>query len=161
MLTKEMQDTLNRLIQLELTSAYLYLAMSVYFSRVNMSGFAHWLQLQHDEERGHAAQLMKYVVDRGGTIELKALPEQPVNFGSPLEAFQYVLSHEQSVTNTYRQAYASAAGDPQTLALLQGFLQEQVDEEAQATVIVGRLQMNSGNPAGLILIDQELGQRKD
>lgn len=162
MITEQIQQLLNHLISVELGSAYLYLAMANYFARRNLTGMAQWLRLQHDEERTHADTLLNYLTDRGGVVEIRAIPAQPVNFGSPLEAWQQVLSHEQLVTQNYQQAYdmAMKAQDYQTATILQDFLREQVDEVAQATRIVGRLQINRDNPAGLLLLDQELGQRQ-
>lgn len=161
MLSEQIQQLLNHLIAVELNSAYLYLAMSSYFARMNLTGMATWLRAQHDEERGHAQTLINYLTDRNGVVEVRAIPNQPVNFGSPLEAWQQVLTHEQYVTQNYQQAYDMAlkAQDYQTAAILQDFLREQVDEVAQATRIVGRLQLNQDNPAGLLLLDQELGRR--
>lgn len=161
MISEQMQKLLNHLIQVELGSAYLYLAMSSYFARINLTGMAQWLRLQHDEERGHADQLITYLTDRGGVVEIRSIPAQPVNFGSPLEAWQQVLAHEQYVTQNYQQAYdmATKAQDYQTAAIAQDFLKEQVDEVAQAMRIVGRLQINKDNPTGLLILDQELGGR--
>lgn len=161
MITEQMQQLINHLIQIELNSAYLYLAMSTYFQRMNLTGMATWLRLQHDEERGHAQRLIDYLTDRSGVVEVRAIPAQPFNFGSPLEAWQQVLKHEQFVTQNYQQAYdvAVKAQDQQLIPILQDFLREQVDEVAQATRIVGRLQLARENPAALLLIDQELGRR--
>ncbi|HWI53445.1 MAG TPA: ferritin [Symbiobacteriaceae bacterium] len=162
MITEQIQQLINHLIAMELGSAYLYLAMSNYFARLNLTGMATWLRLQHDEERTHADTLVNYLTDRGGVVEIRAIPAQPVNFGSPLEAWQQVLKHEQFVTQNYQQAYdvAFKAQDYQTATILQDFLREQIDEVAQAVRIVGRLQINRENPAGLLLLDQELGQRE-
>lgn len=161
-ITEQMQQLINHLIQLELSSAYLYLAMANYFARLNLTGMATWLRLQHDEERGHAQLLINYLTDRGGMVEMRAIPAQPVNYGSPLEAWQQVLKHEQFVTQNYQQAYdmVTKAQDYQALPIVQDFLREQVDEVAQAINIVGRLQMAKDNPAALLMIDQELGQRE-
>jgi ferritin len=160
-ITEQIQGLLNHLIQIELNSAYLYLAMSAYFQRMNLTGMATWLRLQHDEERGHAQRLIDYLTDRGGVVEVRAIGPQPFNFGSPLEAWQQVLRHEQFVTQNYQQAYemVGRAQDPQLIPILQDFLREQVDEVATAVRIVGRLQLARENPAALLLIDQELGQR--
>lgn len=161
MLTDQIQQLLNHLIQLELSSAFLYLAMSSYFARMNLRGMAHWLRIQHDEERAHAQMLMDYIINRGGTVEVRAIPAQPVNYGSPLEAWQQVLQHEQFITQNYQQAYdmVSKTQDPQTLLIIQDLLREQIDEVARATVIVGDLQMARENSAALLLLDRELGQR--
>lgn len=162
MISEQMQQLVNHLIQIELNSANLYLAMSNYFQRLNLTGMATWLRLQHDEERGHAQRLMDFLVDRGGVVEVRAIPAQPATYGSPLEAWQAVLQHEQFVTQNYQQAYEAAtqARDWQLLAILQDFLREQVDETAQATRIVGRLQLARDNSAALLMLDQELGQRQ-
>ncbi|HYF95880.1 MAG TPA: ferritin [Symbiobacteriaceae bacterium] len=162
MITDQIQKLINHLIALEIGSAYLYLAMANYFVRINLTGMAQWLRLQHDEERGHADMLIAYLTDRIGVVEIRAIPAQPVNFGSPLEAWQQVLAHEQYITQNYQQAYDMAfkAQDYQSAAIFQDFLREQVDEVAQAYRIVGRLQLGKDNTAALLLLDQELGQRE-
>ncbi|MFZ5823359.1 MAG: ferritin [Bacillota bacterium] len=161
MLSQEMNQLLNRLIQLELYSAYLYLAIANYFHRLNLTGMAEWLRQQHEEEREHAQRLISYVNDLNGVVEIRGIPEMPVNFGSPLQAWQQVLEHERYVTQSYQEAYGLAlrAQDYQTAAQFDWFLREQVDEIAQSTRIVGRLQLSQGNPAALLLLDQEMGQR--
>lgn len=161
MISVQMQQLINHLIQVEHISSFLYQAMAQYFGRINLMGMAHWLQLQREEEFGHAQQLMNYLVNRGGTVEIRAIPSQPTDYGSPLEAFQQVLAHEQSVTEAYRKAYEAtmAAQDYQTLPILQDLLREQTEEVAQAMIIVGRLQIAQNNPAALLILDEELGRR--
>ncbi|GLY09447.1 ferritin [Bacillus badius] len=160
MLNEQIQKLLNNLIQVEHVSTTLYLAMSAYMASRNYTGMARWLRLQAEEERTHMLKLIDYVTDRGGQVEIQALPAQPAAFGTPLETFQKVLEHERFVTNSYRQAYNYAAQhDQQTAVLFQEFLREQVDEEAQAQTIVDRLKLAQNNPAALLILDQELGRR--
>lgn len=161
MISEQMQRLINHLIQVELNSAYLYLAMSNFFHRLNLTGMAEWLRLQHEEERSHAQRLINYLNDLNGVVEIRPIPQQPINFGTPLRAWEQVLAHELFVTQNYQQAYDMAlrARDYQTAALIDWFLNEQVDETAQATRIVGRLRLVERIPTGLILLDQELGQR--
>ncbi|MCA0174239.1 ferritin [Bacillus sp. RAR_GA_16] len=161
MVQKEVQDLLNTLIQIEHVSTTLYLAMSAYLDRKNYTGMASWLRIQSDEERTHLLTLINYLAGKDGVVELSALPEQSTDFGTPLETFQQVLEHEQSVTNSYRQAYNYIKKiDPQTAVIVQDFLREQIDEEAQALTIVERLKLAGDNTSALLLIDQELGQRQ-
>ena len=108
MISEQMQRLINHLIQVELVSANLYLAMSNYFNRRNLTGIGTWLRLQYEEEVGHARRLMDYLVDRDGEVQIPPIPAQPVEFGSPREAFQQVLAHERSVTQEHRQAYGMA-----------------------------------------------------
>ncbi|MDQ0244172.1 ferritin [Bacillus fengqiuensis] len=161
MISESMQKLVNNQLQVDLNSAYLYLAISNYFERMNLTGMARWLMAQYHEELTHAQILMKYLNDRDGVVEIRAIPAQEVNYGTPFQAFQKILGHEEGVTASYQKAYNQAVteGDTQTADLMQQFLREQIDETAQSKIIVGRLQLNNNNPAGLLLLDQELGQR--
>ena len=40
---KKMQDAINKQINQELFSGYLYLSMAAYFEAGNLKGFAHWM----------------------------------------------------------------------------------------------------------------------
>jgi ferritin len=70
MLSKSMEQALNRQINRELYSAYLYTSMSAFFSSENLAGFAKWMRIQAKEERAHAAKLYDYILARGGKISL-------------------------------------------------------------------------------------------
>ncbi|TDL30752.1 ferritin [Jeotgalibacillus sp. S-D1] len=161
MLNEQVENLLNDLIQIENNSSTLYLAMSAYLANLNYTGMASWLRAQSEEERTHMLKLIDYVTDRGGRVTIKSTPDQLIDFGNPLETFEKVLEHERFVTNSYRQAHSFAAqNDPQTAVILQDFLREQVDEEAQAQTIVDRLSIAGSNAAAILTIDQELGQRQ-
>ncbi|MBX0359390.1 ferritin [Halobacillus sp. Nhm2S1] len=160
-MNKEMEQLFNRLIEIEHVSTTLYLAMSAYMGKKNYTGMANWLRLQSEEERTHMLKLIDYVVDKDGTVQLSQIPAQPTDYGSPLETFQKVLEHEQFVTNSYRQAFNYAnQTDPQAAVIIQDFLREQIDEEAQSQTIVDRLKLGQDNPSAILLLDQELGQRQ-
>ncbi|MCQ6277336.1 ferritin [Bacillus sp. V3B] len=161
-MNQELQRLMNNLIQIEHVSTTLYLAMSAYMGKLNFTGMAKWLRLQSEEERTHMLTLIDYVVDKDGTVQLSSVPTQPSDFGTPLETFQKVLAHEQFVTNSYRQAFNYVNQvDPQAAVIVQDFLREQIDEEAQAQTIVSRLTLAQNNPSALLLLDQELGQRQN
>lgn len=161
MISKQIEEMINNFILVEHNSAFLYLAMSNYLKRLSYTGMAHWLKIHHDEERGHALRLMDYLAARGGIVEIKAMHAQPTTFGSPLETFRQVLEHERQVTQQYYQAYylVKQTKDLQTMALIQEFLKEQIEEEDLVETIVNRLALIAGNTAGLLIIDQELGKR--
>lgn len=78
-INEPMQQLINNLIQIEYQSAYLYLAMSNYFNRLNLTGIGHWFRIQHDEERGHALKLIDYLTDRNGIFIIKNISEKPMN----------------------------------------------------------------------------------
>ena len=50
----KMTKAINKQINAEMESSYLYLAMAAYFEARNWQGFAHWMKLQANEETAHA-----------------------------------------------------------------------------------------------------------
>lgn len=161
MLNKKLQDALNEQIKNELYSGYLYLAMSAYFEANNLPGFAHWMRVQAAEEQTHALKFFDFVVDHGGRVELQAIDQPPVEFQSPLAVFEATLAHEQKVTGLIYKLYelAIAEHDYPAQVMLQWFINEQVEEEKNATQIVETLKMIGEKGQALVMLDRELSQR--
>jgi len=61
MLSKKIENAINKQINAELWSAYLYLSMSAYFESINLSGFANWMRVQAQEEVEHAMKGLSYL----------------------------------------------------------------------------------------------------
>ncbi|MFP4047584.1 MAG: ferritin, partial [Bacteroidales bacterium] len=77
MLSEKMEKALNEQVNAEMYSAYLYLSMSAYFEDMNLSGFAHWMYIQAQEEMTHAMKIYNYIFDRGGKVSLNAIDKPP------------------------------------------------------------------------------------
>ncbi len=161
MLSKKLQDAINEQIKNELYSGYLYLAMSAYFEASNLPGFAHWMRMQGAEEQEHALKFFDYVHDRGSRVTLKAIDQPPMDWDSPLAAFQNTLEHERKVTGLINKLYELAleGNDYPTQAMLQWFIEEQVEEEKNAEQIVATLKMAGEKGQALVMMDRALGQR--
>lgn len=161
MINKNMQDAINKQIQAEFYSAYLYLAMAAYAEAQNLKGFAHWLKVQYQEETGHAKKLFEYVLERGGKVTLQAIEAPPADFKSPVSMFEEVLGHERKVTALINSLYevAVAEKDYASQIFLQWFISEQVEEEANASSIVEKLRLLPEKSGALLYIDKELGKR--
>ena len=162
MLNKKIEKAINKQINAELWSAYLYLSMSAYFECINLSGFANWMRVQAQEEVGHAMRFYKYVIERRGRITVSAITAPPVNWKSPLNAFEDAFKHEQKVTGMINDIanLAAAEKDHATANVLQWFIDEQVEEELSTDAIVQKLKMIGTNTGGLYMLDRELSQRK-
>jgi ferritin len=162
MLNKKIQDAINEQINKEFYSAYLYLAMAAYFDANNLPGFAHWMRAQYREETQHALKFYRYVNERGGRVFIKAIDEPPAEFGSPMKAFDQTLEHEQFVTGLINKLYELALEekDYATQSLLRWYIDEQVEEEANASYIVETLKLVGEKGSGLILLDRQLAQRE-
>ncbi|MCL6641738.1 MAG: ferritin [Candidatus Bipolaricaulota bacterium] len=163
MLSKRLEKALNDQIVRELESAYVYLSMCAYFEAQNLRGMAHWMRLQAQEEIKHAMKIFDFVNDRGGRVELGPIAKPPVEFRSPLDAFQKALAHEQKITKCINDLYdlADDEDDYPTEVMLQWFIDEQVEEEKSASEVVEQLKLVGESGAGLMILDQKLGQRED
>ena len=160
-MNKKLQVAFNEQIKNEFYSAYLYLAMAAYFEAKNLAGFAHWLKVQFKEEQSHGMKILGFLNDRGIKAILESIPKPPADFGTPIQAFEEVLSHEKKVTALIDKLYAIAkeADDNASAVFLQWFINEQVEEEKNATVIIETLKMLKDSPA-LIMLDRELAKRE-
>lgn len=161
MLTKRLEEAINAQINAELWSAYLYLSMAAYCHEIGNDGMAHWFEVQFKEEQDHAQIFFNYVVARGSRVLLRPIAEVPVEFDSALACFEYTLQHEQKVTSLINNLYAIAIeeNDFATKSKLQWFIDEQVEEEENATDIIRKLRMVKDNGYGIYMIDQELAAR--
>ncbi len=161
MLKKTMQDALNSHIQKEIYSSYLYLSMSAYCEHINLKGFAKWFFLQSTEETKHSMKMYDYVIQQEGHILLQAIDKPPHDFKSVHEVVQKALEHEQKVTVLINKLYELALKekDYPTQILLQWFISEQVEEEAQITTILQKLQLVHDKGSAILYIDKELGKR--
>lgn len=161
MIDEKMQDALNKQLNAELYSSYLYLSMAAYFQGVNLGGFANWMRVQAQEELSHAMKFYDYVNERGGRVTLQAVEAPPSEWDSPLAVFEHVYQHEQKVTGLINELVdlAIEARDHATNNFLQWFVSEQVEEEDSADEVVQRLKLVGDDPSGLFMIDRELAQR--
>ncbi|RLI72176.1 ferritin [Archaeoglobales archaeon] len=155
-------EALNKQINAELYSAYLYLSMSAYFESINLKGFANWMMVQAKEEVTHAMRIYDYVVERGGRVKLTAIEQPPTEWKSPLDAFEAAYNHEVKVTQMINELVdlALKEKDHATYNMLQWFINEQIEEEASADEIVQKLKLVGNERSALFMVDRELAQRK-
>ena len=161
MLKPEIQEMLNKQINAELHAAYLYLSMSTCFEVKNLTGMAHWMRQQWQEEIGHAMRIYKYVFERAGEVTLMQIDAPKTEWKSALEAFEDAYAHEQKVTGMINDLVGAAikADDHATTSFLRWFVDEQVEEEAHTLDIVDKLKMIGEAPMGVFMLDRQLAQR--
>ena len=161
MIGPRMQEQLNRHVQVEVFSSYLYLAMAAWCEAKAWKGFARWLRVQSDEELAHAKKSLDFLLARGGEAKLGALEAPPSAWASPIDLFERVLEHERKVTAFVNDLSAAAQQEKDRAAevFLQWFVSEQVEEEARVVEIVDRLRMVGDRPGAALYLDKEYGKR--
>ena len=161
MISKKVQDAFNDQINAELYSAYLYYSIQAYFEELNLEGFANWMTIQIQEELSHVAKFTNFINERGGRVIPKAIECPPIEWESPMAAFEATFVHEQAVSVSINKLVdiAIVENDHASKIFLDWFVSEQVEEEASVNAVVQKLKLMKDSPHGLFMIDRELAQR--
>lgn len=162
MISKKIQDALNAQINFEQHSAQLYLAMSAHCEGKSFRGFAHWLRVQAQEETAHAMKLVSFVLDRGGRLELAAIPAPPSEFGGITQVFERILEHEKTNTGKIAALFelSRVERDHASEIALQWYVTEQVEEEANVGQILDQLRAVGEQGGGIWYLDSKMGKRQ-
>lgn len=161
MLSKKIEEALNKQINEETTSAYTYLSMAAHLESKNLRGMASWMEQQASEELKHALKLYSFIHERGGRVKLAAVGAPQSEWESPLAVFEEAYKHELKISGLINHLMSSAISesDHATCAFLQWFVTEQVEEEAASLGVVEKFRLAGNHPSALYLLDKELGQR--
>jgi ferritin len=161
-LDPNLEAGLNKQINEEMFSSYLYLSMAAYFESVNLPGFANWMRVQTQEENLHAMMFFDYVNERNGRVLLTKIETPKTEWKSALDAFTEAYNHEKHISKRIRALVKQARelDDDSTDNFLQWFVAEQVEEENSTYTIVQQLKLIGDDRAGLFLIDRELAARR-
>lgn len=161
MINEKVGKILNEQINKELYSAYLYLAMSAYFSDMGLLGFANWMRIQAQEEQAHAMLIYDFLINRGEKVVLTAIEAPSSNWQDPLGVMEEVLKHEVYVTGLINNivSVAEEVKDRATMSYMNWFVDEQVEEEANAQDIIAKLKLIGDDKSALYLLDKDLSAR--
>lgn len=158
---KKIAEAINDQINAEFWSAYLYLSMSVFFKEQGRTGISNWFKVQFQEEQAHAEIFINYLHDRNGEVRLRPIEAVKQTWDSVAEAFADTLAHEQKVTKLIHELYSMAEEekDYATRQMLNWYIAEQVEEEANVQEIIDNLNLVGNDGVGILQIDRELGSR--
>lgn len=160
-LSDKVLAAMNKQINAEIHSAYIYLSMAAYFEAEGFSGMAHWMRHQSEEEVEHAMKFFDYIHERRGRVILEPIAAVPTEWESPLAVFEAALAHEEKVSAMIFDIVNLAVADKDhaSVSFLNWFVDEQVEEEASADAIVTKLKIAGNTPQALLFLDAQLGQR--
>jgi len=160
-MNRKVVEAINKQINNELFSGYLYLSMSAWFETQNLHGMAKWMKLQAGEEQEHAMKFFGYLNERGAAVVLDAIEAPQVSFESALQIFEMAYEHEKFITGKINNLYelALAEKDYPTQNLLQWYIDEQVEEEDNASTAVEMLKMAGDKSYQLLMMDSKFGAR--
>ncbi len=152
---------LSQHVNFEMSSAYLYLDMSIKMHDANFKGYSNWLFKQYQEEMEHGEDFIKFALKRDFKVELTAIAKQEVTTVDPLEVAKAVLAHEQKVTKAIYELHdiAKKANDYATEIFLHKYIDEQIQEEDDARTIIDKFTFAGDSTAARYAVDRELAAR--
>jgi len=155
-----MVDAINKQINAELWSAYIYYAMAAWLEDNDLPGMGAWMKAQVQEELFHADKFFSFVTERGGRVVLSPIDDPGKDWESAAAVFEHAYEHEQWVTSNINglMDLAIELKDHATASFLQWYVDEQVEEEANTSTVAQQLRMVEGS-ASLFMLDKELGAR--
>ena len=161
MVSANLLKELNNQINEELYSQYIYEAMAADLWDRNLKGMAHWMWIQAHEEQAHATIFYNYIINRRLKVELEAIQKPPKTWESPLKIFVAAHEHEVHITERINllMDLATMEKDNATMKMLEWFVQEQVEEEANTDEASKNLELVGNDGRGVLMLDREMAAR--
>lgn len=158
MIDKKIAELINDQVNKELYSGYLYLDMANFYEAEGLDGFAHWYQVQAQEERDHAMMMRRYLIDNGIRVTFDAIAKPDKTFKTHDDPLKAGYAHEQLVTSLINNIYAEAfkIHDYKTMQFLDWFIKEQGEEEKNAEDMIRKFELYGHDAKGLYSLNQEL-----
>jgi len=169
MLSKTIQEALNKQVEMEAESSQAYLAMASWCEiQPGLDGVTEFFFQQSNEERTHMLKLIRFVNERGGFAVVPALEQPIITYQSVRRVFEEFLKHELKVSNSINDLVhlAQVERDYATHNFLQWYVNEQIEEERTARVLNDKLELIGDDKSGLYLFDRDImnyrnsGQKK-
>lgn len=161
-LNGSLEEAFNAQVTLELEASLVYRQLGIEMDMLDLPGMASWFRAQADEEVVHANKFIDHMTDRDAHPSIQSIEAVSVRAGSVLEAFQAALAHEEKVSEAIRSLYrlAQQEGDIDALPLLNWFIEEQLEEEATVSELIGKIRLIDDDGPGLLKLDEALGARQ-
>ena len=162
MIAKKLSEMLNEQINKELYSAYLYRAISNYYAAKGLKGFSNWFAVQAGEELDHAWKINGYLIDEGVVPVLGTISAPVGSFDDLRAPLVAAYEHEKFITSSINEIFKAADGedDYRTKRFIGWFIDEQAEEEKNASDLVTEYDLFGSSSQGLFMLDSKLGDRK-
>lgn len=165
-LSANIQSALNEQMTREAHAAQIYLSYGAWADSEGFNGIANFLFRHAEEERNHMMKLLEYIMERGGSVKIEAIPAPTANPTNIQNCFEKVF--EQEIDNTkwiYKLVKMSLdAEDWATWRFMQWFVKEQTEEEKLSINLLDKIKIAGGNKASgdvLYALDRDLEHEPD
>ena len=165
-LSESIRDALNAQMTKEAHAAQIYLSYGAWADSQGFGGVSNFLFRHANEERNHMMKILEYILERGETVKVEAIPAPPENPTSMQHCFEKVFEHEvENTKGIYKIVKMSMVEeDWATWNFAQWFVKEQVEEETLALNLLDKMKVAGGENAkadALYILDRELEEMPD
>ena len=156
---QRVRELMNKQINHELESAYLYLEFSNYFDSLNLNGYSDYYRAQAKEEIGHALKFLKYLLNANEKVQLMVVHAPDVELSSVEEVLNTGLKAEEDITKKINEIYEAASSEKEysTKTFLNWFINEQFIEEKNAKKMIDDYKLFKNN---LFELDKQYAKRR-
>ena len=153
----DIATALNDHVSIETHSALAYLSMASWAEVQGLSGFAAHFRREADGELNHMRQFITYLNDRDYQASFNDMPAPRSQWDSVADAVADAYAMEVTLTEQINGLVAKARErtDYFTEAFLNGFIPQQISDQAEAESLLKRVRMTSDGQ-GLLIIDQQI-----
>ena len=147
MISKAMNDLLNKQVSVEFAAAHKYLAMCCQFDALGLKVLRKRFFQQYEEECAHAIKILNYVLEVGGTAAVEGVAKPKGGYKTVESIVEAAVEGELEVTRLINElvALAEKENDYATRSFLTWFVDEQVEEVASMSDLLRLVQLSKGN----------------
>jgi len=158
MLSKTLENALNKQVKIESDSSQIYLAMASWAEIQGFEGISTFMYNQSDEERTHMLKLVKYINQRGGKATIPQVDKPDLDHTSFKSLFTQLFEHEVFVSESINELVhiSLQERDYATHNFLQWYVAEQIEEESTARTILDKINLIGDDKGGLYLFDNDM-----
>ena len=165
-LSDSLAAALNDQMTKEAHASQIFLSYASWAAGQGYDGIANFLFRHAQEERNHMMKFLEYILERGDTVSIQAIPAVPENPSTVQDCFEKVFTQEVGNTEAiYRIVKMSFdEQDWATWHFMQWFVKEQTEEETLAMNLLDKVKIAGGaNASGdaLYTLDRDLEKAPD
>lgn len=159
-MNEELLELLNKQINLEFYTSYLYYAMSTYFDEIMMGGFSLFMKHKASSELSFAQKMYDYLILRDEKLSFLKIEEVDSNWIDVSDIFINVLSQEQKQYDEIQKLYITAKkhNDIGLMDFLSDIIFQKTKSLSIARKILFRLKNSTVLSSGIELMDRYINK---
>ncbi len=165
-LSETLRDALNSQMTKEAHASQVFLSFGSWANAEGYEGISNFLFRHANEERTHMMKILEYILERGSTVNIEAIPAPPAPPVNIQDCFEKAFLHEVDNTNSIYKLVKMSFDEQDwaTWNFMQWFVKEQTEEETMVMNMLNKLKIAGGEKAtkeSLYSFDRDMKSEPD